>query len=233
MESATARCDISCDFSDVANQKGKRPCPSFSGDHHPQQVVGSSSKNAHGERLSFGSVVNLLLLYICVAMRGALRVRRARTHHQYPSRPPVRLAPRRLLEGFADVVHRGACSMDDTSPFDAAAAAVVVASYHLLLLYTCDTCDIWRARSLLGRASCPSSSAKARGSRGVMLWVSRSLVGHDNTSTRRRSCRVSMGTGIGAFASPATTPPFFRFLSLSRLRPSRKIAHFACVNPTH
>ena len=46
-----------------------------------------------------------------------------------------------------------------------------------------------------------------------MLWVSRSLVGHDNTSTRRRSCRVSMGTDIGAFASPATTPPFlFIFL---------------------
>ena len=155
----------------------------------------------------------LLLLYICVAMRGALRVRRARSHHQYPSRPPVRLAPRRLLEGFADVVHRDACSMDDTSPFDAAAAAVVVASYHVLLLYTCDTCDIWRARSLLGRASCPSSSAKARGSRGVMLWVSRSLVGHDNTLTRRRSCRVYMGADIGAFASPATTPPFVFFLS--------------------
>ena len=49
---------ISVVISDVANQKGKRPCPSFSGDHHPQQVVGSSSKNAHGERLSFGSVVN-------------------------------------------------------------------------------------------------------------------------------------------------------------------------------
>jgi len=68
-----------------------------------------------------------------------------------------------------------------------------------------------------------------------MLWVSRSLVGHDNTSTRRRSCRVSMGADIGAFASPATTPPLFFcvFFSLSRLRPSRKIAHFACVNPTH
>ena len=117
------------------------------------------------------------------------------------------------------------------------AAAVVVASYHLLYLYTCDTCDIWRARSIHGRASCPSSSAKARGSKDVMLWrVSRSLVGHDNTSTRRRSCRVSMGADIGAFASPATTPPFlflFLFFSLSRLRPSRKIAHFACVNPTH
>ena len=50
---------ISVAISDVANQKRKRPCPSFSGDHHPQQVVGSSSKNAHGERLSFGSVVNL------------------------------------------------------------------------------------------------------------------------------------------------------------------------------
>ena len=99
--------------------------------------------------------------------------------------------------------------MDDTSPFGAAAAAVVAASYHLLLFYTCDTCDIWRARSLLGRASCPSSSAKARGSRGVMLWVSRSLVGHDNTLTRRRSCRVYMGADIGAFASPATTPPLF------------------------
>ena len=47
-----------------------------------------------------------------------------------------------------------------------------------------------------------------------MLWVSRSLVGHDNTSTRRRSCRVSMGADIGAFASPATTPPFF-FVFLS------------------
>ena len=45
-----------------------------------------------------------------------------------------------------------------------------------------------------------------------MLWVSRSLVGHDNTSTRRRSCRVSMGADIGAFASPATTPPPFFFL---------------------
>ena len=106
--------------------------------------------------------------------------------------------------------------MDDTSPFDAAAEAVVVASYHLLYLYTCDTCDTWRARSLLGRASCPSSSAKARGSRDVMLWVSRSLVGHDNTSTRRRSCRVSMGADIGAFASPATTPPFSLSLSLFR-----------------
>ena len=92
------------------------------------------------------------------------------------------------------------------------AAAVVVASYHLLYLYTCDTCDIWRARSIHGRASCPSSSAKAPGSKDVMLWrVSRSLVGHDNTSTRRRSCRVSMGADIGAFASPATTPPFFCF----------------------
>ena len=49
-----------------------------------------------------------------------------------------------------------------------------------------------------------------------MLWVSRSLVGHDNTSTRRRSCRVSMGADIGAFASPATTPPlFFVFLSFA------------------
>ena len=72
-----------------------------------------------------------------------------------------------------------------------------------------------------------------------MLWVSRSLVGHDNTLTRRRSCRVYMGADIGAFASPATTPPpffssfFFSFLSLSRLRLSRKIAPFACVNPTH
>ena len=49
---------MSVAISDVANQKRKRPCPSFSGDHHPQQVVGSSSKNSHGERLSFGSVVN-------------------------------------------------------------------------------------------------------------------------------------------------------------------------------
>ena len=104
--------------------------------------------------------------------------------------------------------------MNDTSPLGAAAAAVVVASYHLLYLYTCDICDIWRARSLLGRASCPSSSAKARGSRGVMLWVSRSLVGHDNTSTRRRSCRVSVGADIGAFASPATTPLLSFFLLL-------------------
>ena len=51
---------------------------------------------------------------------------------------------------------------------------------------------IYGARYLL-RASFPSSSAKARGSKDIMLWpVSRSLVGHDNTSTRRRSCRVSM-----------------------------------------
>ena len=110
---------ISVVISDVANQKGKRPCPSFSGDHHPQQVVGSSSKNAHGERLSFGSVVNLLLLYICVAMRGALRVRRARTHHQYPSRPPSPISaealargvcwccpPRRVLDGRHEPIRR-------------------------------------------------------------------------------------------------------------------------------
>ena len=49
-----------------------------------------------------------------------------------------------------------------------------------------------------------------------MLWVRRSLVGHDNTSTRRRSCRVSVGAGIGAFASPATPPPPFLSLSLFR-----------------
>ena len=100
--------------------------------------------------------------------------------------------------------------MDDTSPFGAAAAAVVVASCHLLYLYTFDKCNIWRARSIARQLSLEQRQGARLKGYGAMAGeslVSRTRQ-HQHTTPQLPCLYIAICWVLTlALSHPLTPPP--------------------------